>query len=106
MSKDRPSATWFIADPAWESLDAALEFRKEFMTKKRMLDLVDEIFDQLDHLVRYPGSGAYEASLAHLGQGHRHWVVGHFKIIYRMVEDVIWVSDIFDSRQEPSRIKP
>lgn len=105
MTPERPKATWYIADPAWESLDAALEFRKDLMPQERMIELVEELFAQFDHLARHPGSGALEGTLEHLGQGHRHWVVGHFKIIYRLVGDVIWVSDIFDSRQDPARVK-
>lgn len=96
---------WIVADPALESLDAALEFRKNTMSQTRMQAMVDKIFAEIDRLVQYPGGGAIEEQLAHLGLGHRRVVVGHFKIIYRVVEDRIWVSDIFDSRQDPEKMK-
>jgi hypothetical protein len=36
--------------------------------------------------------------------GHRYLVEGNFKIIYRIVDDIIWVTDIFDSRQDPEKM--
>lgn len=36
--------------------------------------------------------------------GHRRLVVGHFKIIYRILPGEIIVLDIFDSRQDPDRM--
>lgn len=96
---------WVIADPALDSLDAALEFRKDTMSQARMQALVDEIFAELDRLLQYPGGGAIEEQLAHLGQGHRRVIVEHFKIVYRVKDDLILVSDIFDSRQDPDKMK-
>jgi len=96
---------WIIADPTLDSLDAALEFRKHTMSQARMQTLVDEIFTELDRLVQFPGGGAIEEQLAHLGKGHRRVIVEHFKIVYRLEGEVIWVSDIFDSRQDPGKMK-
>lgn len=105
MKKGKPVTHWVISDPAWESLDLALDLRKRTMSQKRMQTLVDEIFAELDYLVEYPGSGALDEQLAKQGSERQHWVVGHFKIIYSVVENVIWVSDIFDSRQDPHGMK-
>jgi hypothetical protein len=37
--------------------------------------------------------------------GHRRLVESHYKIIYRVVGEYIYVTDIFDSRQDPDKMK-
>lgn len=43
--------------------------------------------------------------LEHLGLGHRRLIESHYKIIYRVVGEYIYVTDIFDSRQDPEKMK-
>jgi hypothetical protein len=43
--------------------------------------------------------------LEHLGAGHRRVIVGPFKIIYRLTANAVYVTDIFDSRRDPKRMK-
>lgn len=57
-------------------------------------------------LEQYPNGGQLEPSLDHLGQGHRRIVVGQYKVIYQVVEEAIRIVDVFDSRQDPERMRP
>jgi toxin ParE1/3/4 len=75
-----------IADPRWRD------------------QIIDRVFDHVELLSRYPGLGAIEPQLEHLKMGHRRLIVGHFKIIYRILPSEIIVLDIFDSRQDPDRM--
>ncbi len=50
--------------------------------------------------------GAIEALLAELGLEHRYIVEGNFKIIYRIAEETIYITDIFDTRRNPEDINP
>lgn len=52
----------------------------------------------------HPRGGQYEPLLDHLGQGHRRKVSGNYKIIYRIIDDLVFVSDIFDARQDPEKM--
>jgi len=36
---------------------------------------------------------------------HRRAIEGHFKIIYRVEGETIYVTDFFDSRQDPAKMK-
>lgn len=36
---------------------------------------------------------------------YRRWVVGHVKIIYRVTKTAVRVTDFFDSRQDPKKMK-
>ena len=40
-----------------------------------------------------------------LKEGHRRVIDGHVKIIYRIVEEAVYVTDFFDSRSDPGKMK-
>lgn len=63
-----------------------------------------KIVDDIDWLMDHPRGGQYEPLLDHLGLGHRRKVSGNYKIIYRIIGDLIFVSDIFDARQDPEKM--
>lgn len=87
------------------SLREALEFIAPKVSHKKLMEIRDEILDAADGLVSQPLQGAKEPLLEHVGLSHRRLVVGHYKIIYRVSEDYIYVTDIFDSRQDPEKMK-
>lgn len=62
------------------------------------------IIEKLRHVRDYPLSGQEEEYLKELGLGHRRIVEGNYKIIYRISDETIYVTDIFDSRQDPSKM--
>jgi toxin ParE1/3/4 len=64
------------------------------------------IIEHLKSIQLYPLAGQEEECLNELGLGHRRMVKGNYKIIYRVLDDVIYVTDVFDSRQDPSKIVP
>ncbi len=57
-------------------------------------------------LTEHPLLGQEEESLVELEQGHRYLVEGYYKIIYRIIDDVAYITDIFDTRQDPDKMKP
>ena len=54
----------------------------------------------------FPLLGREEELLSYLGQGHRYLVEGQYKIIYRIIESTVYVTDIFDTRRNPNQIVP
>jgi hypothetical protein len=46
-----------------------------------------------------------EENLKDLKQGHRYIIQGNYKIIYRIIGDEIFITDIFDWRQNPTKMK-
>jgi toxin ParE1/3/4 len=87
------------------SLEEALNFISPKVTHDKLIEIRDEILDVADTLLLQPLLGQEEPFLEHLGLGHRHLVAGHYKIIYRVVGESIYITDIFDSRQDPDRMK-
>jgi toxin ParE1/3/4 len=87
------------------SLEEALNFIAPKVTHEKLIEIRDKILDAADSLVLQPLQGSREPFLAHLGLDHRRLVVSHYKIIYRIVGNYIYITDIFDSRQNPSKMK-
>jgi hypothetical protein len=56
------------------------------------------------HFLKNPSIGQREEYLEHMGQLHRRIIEGNYKIIYRQEGEVIYVTDIFDSRQDPAKM--
>jgi len=70
------------------------------------LRIKTSIENRILYLEKFPRMGAVEEQLRDLGLGHRYLVEGNYKIIYRIVEDSIYITDIFHTRQDPSKMKP
>ena len=57
-------------------------------------------------LVNNPQMGQKEVYLEHLNQDHRYIpVMASYKIIYRIIGQTIYITDVFDTRQAPGKIK-
>lgn len=63
------------------------------------------IFNSTKPLIKHPFIGSIEENLIDLKQEHRYLVEGNYKIIYRVDKNNIYITDIFDCRQNPSKMK-
>jgi len=87
------------------SLLEALEFYENKLTANQILTLYDQVITRVASLTHAVFHGQIETEMEHRGQGHRRLIEGHFKIIYRVEGDTVYVTDIFDSRQHPEKMK-
>jgi plasmid stabilization system protein ParE len=92
-------------EQALESLEEALDFIAPKVTHKKLMQIRDKILDKADTLLLNPLEGRKEPYLEHLGLEHRHLIESHIKIIYRVIGEYIYITDIFDSRQNPDKMK-
>ena len=92
-------------EQAIASLEEALEFMINKVSYEKLLEIRGRILDKTETLSVQPFQGQKEPFLVHLGLGHRRLVEGHYKIIYRIIGDFIYVTDIFDSRQDPYKMQ-
>jgi plasmid stabilization system protein ParE len=63
------------------------------------------IFTATKTLLKQPLIGSLEQNLSQLKEGHRFIVEGNYKIIYRLIDNDIYITDIFDCRQNPTKMK-
>jgi toxin ParE1/3/4 len=87
------------------SLEEALNFIAPKVTYEKQIETRDKILDAADTLLEQPLQGQTEPYIEHLGLGHRRIIEGHYKIIYKVVGEYIYITDIFDSRQDPDKMK-
>ena len=74
---------------------------------RRGQKIITEILDRADELENYPELWPEEDNLLSLKQGHRSLLVGkQYKIIYLIAEPFVVITDIFDVRQNPDKMKP
>jgi plasmid stabilization system protein ParE len=72
---------------------------------EKINEVRDKILAKADKLLENPHLGQQEEYLEHFGQSHRRVIEGHYKIIYKVEGEMIVITDIFDSRQDPSKMK-
>ena len=76
----------------WIPIDKALEIR-------------EDLVNNAESLSSNPYKGQKEEYLEHLNKDHRRIIEGHFKIIYRIEGDEIFITEFFDTRQDPEKMK-
>ncbi len=92
-------------DQALISLNEALSLIKGKTDPKIIVAIANKIFFRCEKLSENPRIGRLEDYLEHIGAGHRRIIEGNFKIIYRIEGKVIYITDIFDTRQDPEKMK-
>ncbi len=55
-------------------------------------------------LKQFPLTGQEEEVLKNLNERHRYLVEGNFKIIYKIVDGIAYITDVFDIRQNPPKL--
>lgn len=63
------------------------------------------IFNATKPLIKQPFIGQIEENLIELKQEHRYLVEGNYKIIYRVIDSNVYITDVFDCRQNPQKMK-
>ena len=93
------------SEQALISMEETLDFLAKNVTNAKLIAISDRISDTIKVLLNQPFIGQEEPLLQNLGSGHRRLIVGHCMIIYKIVGDIIYITDIFDSRQDPDKMK-
>ncbi|MBN1951609.1 MAG: type II toxin-antitoxin system RelE/ParE family toxin [Bacteroidales bacterium] len=88
-----------------KGLEEALEFIAPKVSYQKLIEIRDKILDTADSLILQPLKGQKEPFLEHLELDHRRLIEGHYKIIYRVIDEYIYITDVFDSRQDPDKMK-
>ncbi|MCH8533930.1 MAG: type II toxin-antitoxin system RelE/ParE family toxin [Flavobacteriaceae bacterium] len=63
-----------------------------------------QILNTSKQLKNNPYSGQVELNLTRLKKNHRYLVSGHYKLIYRVLDNQVIINDVFDTRQNPSKM--
>lgn len=91
--------------PARQRLVEIEDYFSLHASPKAAARLVDGLLAKALGLLKHPKKGRPEKLLAHRGKGHRGLTAGRFLIVYYVDEDTIHITDFFDTRQHPSRMR-
>ena len=92
------------SDFAIEMLKEIFIYHKEIAGNNVARRIKTRIFSSTRQLKQQPNSGQIEPNLEILMEGHRYLVTGNYKVVYKKVNEDILITDIFDSRQDPSKV--
>ncbi len=96
-----------ITKPAQRRLDRIDDYYKKKGYLRKGRKLRKQIVEQSKLLSQNPYLGQEEEHLKQLGKGHRYLLIKpFFKLIYLIIKPVIYITDIFDTRQDPEKMKP
>lgn len=93
-----------ITDFALKEIKSIHKYYKRNASKNVADKLANKIFDTIDLLEHAPQAGTIEPRLKQLRLHHRYIVAGNYKIIFRTSDNVLYVTDVFDTRQNPKKI--
>jgi plasmid stabilization system protein ParE len=87
------------------SFEETLNFLAPKISYEKLMEIRDGIVNAAENLAPNPHIGQEEPYLAHLELGHRRIIKDHYKIIYRIIGQYVYITDIFDTRQDPAKMK-
>ncbi len=90
-----------ITDPAEDSLRRIYCLYPEDIADR----IVGDILDRSESLTKFSQRGRIVEELRAMNEGHRYILEGHYKIIYKQESNIVYVTDVFDMRQDPSKIE-
>ena len=91
-------------DFAIRNLKDIFDYYSTKANKKIAHKIRRQILKSSKHLVNNPNSGSIEPNLLIINKNHRYLVSGNYKLIYRIVDHEIIINDVFDTRQNPSKM--
>jgi len=90
---------------ALDSLSEAYNYYKENVGIKIACNIRDSILSGSNQLENHSFSGQIEDFLLDLDEGHRYIIRGNYKIIYKIQNRKVYVTDVFDTRQNPDKLR-
>ncbi|MGV8992793.1 MAG: type II toxin-antitoxin system RelE/ParE family toxin [Flavobacterium sp.] len=91
-------------DFAIRNLKDIFDYYSTQADKKVAQKITRQILKSSKQLQHNPDSGPTEPNLKELKKHHRYLVSGHYKLIYRVIDNQVIINDVFDTRQNPSKM--
>ena len=85
-----------------EAFDDLLQI-EDFMGIDKASKVIDKIIDRTRQLEDFPLSGKIQPTQTR--QEYRFLVEGNYKIIYSFRNNKVYINTIFDTRQDPEKLK-
>ena len=73
--------------------------------REKIAAIFEKIFNRIEALAQMPHIGQREYLTSNPDKAYRRIIESHFKIIYYIQNDSIYITDIFDTRQDRDKMK-
>jgi plasmid stabilization system protein ParE len=93
-----------LTDFAKRQIHSIYSYYKETASVEIAKKIKKEIDNTILQLNNFPESGQAEEEMNRFGKKYRRLIAGNYKIIYRIEDDKIYITDVFDSRKNPSKM--
>jgi addiction module RelE/StbE family toxin len=90
--------------PAKKDLKKIFNYFKQKVSLNIALNIINSILSKTSILETH-SIGVKEELLAHLNQEHRSIIDGNYKIIYFIHYKTVYITHVFDTRQNPVKLK-
>ena len=91
-------------DFAIRNLKNIFDYYSTSTNKKVAHKIRKQILKSSKQLINHPLSGPTEPNLLSQNKNHRYLISGNYKLIYRVDGNEIIINDVFDTRQNPSKL--
>jgi plasmid stabilization system protein ParE len=89
---------------ALDSLSEIYRYYKENVSVTIANNIREGILTSTNQLEKHSLSGALEELLLGLNEDHRCLIRGNYKVIYKIRNQKVYITDVFDTRQNPEKI--
>ena len=86
------------------ALKEIFNYYKKFAEKSIANKIKNQILLSTKHLEDNPEMGQKEFLLDDLNENHCYILTGNYKVIYKITENHILITDVFDTRQNPVKM--
>ncbi len=90
-------------NPAKKDLKQIFNYYKNKVSKTLADKIINSIFEKIT-ILKTQNIGTKEELLEQLDQNHRYIIDGNYKIIYIILDNSIYITHVFDTRQNPTKI--
>ena len=90
-----------ITSWAKSCLRSIYEHYLEVSSEEKAKEITNQIVEKALSLEYMPNRGRNDDELSVLGKGHRYIIERHYRIIYRIEKEKVYVTDIFSNWQDP-----
>ncbi|MBC8487839.1 MAG: type II toxin-antitoxin system RelE/ParE family toxin [Bacteroidetes bacterium] len=89
---------------ARDELKFIYEYYRDIVSPKVARKIKDNIIKRIEILNNFPYAGQEEETLKVLKENHRYLVESNYKIIYKVTKNIVYITDVFDTRRDPQDI--
>ena len=92
-------------NPAVEDLSEIFLFLEITINIDKAEEITTKLYQRVDDLLEFPEMGTIACDRYGMKSNYRYLVEKSYKILYRAINEIIYIETVYDTRQDPERIQ-